>query len=131
MRKTVFALLSFLVVALIACSSDKHHDEKAMKAAQQYYEYLLAEKYEQFVDATVAHRGVPAQYKKQLVANAKMFVQQQTDNHRGILKVRATGADIDESTRTANVYLVLCFGDSTNEEVVVPMVEQDGVWWMK
>jgi hypothetical protein len=26
---------------------------------------------------------------------------------------------------------VLCFGDSTNEEIAVPMVERNGAWRMK
>jgi hypothetical protein len=30
-----------------------------------------------------------------------------------------------------NVFLVLCFGDSVNEEIVVPMVERNGNWRMK
>jgi hypothetical protein len=27
--------------------------------------------------------------------------------------------------------LMLCYGDSTTEEVVVPMIERDGRWMMK
>ena len=30
-----------------------------------------------------------------------------------------------------SVLLMLCYGDSTTEEVVVPMVERDGRWMMK
>jgi len=26
---------------------------------------------------------------------------------------------------------MLCFGDSTNEEIVVPMIERDGRWYMR
>ena len=32
---------------------------------------------------------------------------------------------------TANAFLMLCFGDSTIEEVVVPMVKHEGKWLMK
>lgn len=131
MRYTLFLLL-LLSTVFISCSKEKLNHEEVMKAAQQYYEYLLEGKYEQFVAGSMGIQDIPEQYRKQLTANAKMFLEEQKNAHRGILKVRATGADMDEENRLANVFLVLCFGDSTNEEVVVPMVEDDGgVWRMR
>jgi hypothetical protein len=37
----------------------------------------------------------------------------------------------DSVQPTANAFLMLCFGDSTIEEVVVPMVKHEGKWLMK
>jgi hypothetical protein len=55
----------------------------------------------------------------------------QQKNHRGIREVRISNAKTDSLEKYTSVFLVLCFGDSTNEEVVVPMVEQQGRWRMK
>ena len=38
---------------------------------------------------------------------------------------------IGTAQKVTNVFLVLCFGDSVNEEIVVPMVERQGRWRMK
>ena len=56
---------------------------------------------------------------------------QQDKEHHGILSVRAVNAKADTSLHVVNVFLMLCFGDSTNEEIVVPMVDVNGSWWMK
>lgn len=129
--RNILGLLLLLSATLFSCSKATLNHEEIMKAAQQYYEHLLKGEYEQFVNGSVANRDIPEQYRRQLTANAKMFVEEQKNTHRGISKVQATGADVDEENGLANVFLVLCFGDSTNEEVVIPMVEDDGVWRMR
>jgi hypothetical protein len=45
--------------------------------------------------------------------------------------VRVSNAVTDTVRQFTNVFLVLCFGGSTNEEIVVPMVERNGSWKMK
>jgi len=58
-------------------------------------------------------------------------MRQQENSHRGVREVRVVNAKTDSIQKYTNVFMVLCFGDSTNEEIVVPMVEQDGRWFMK
>ena len=74
---------------------------------------------------------IPDSYRSQLVANAKMFIGQQNDEHRGIKKVEVVNCVNDSAGTSAEAFLLLCFGDSTVEEVVVPMVKRDGKWLMK
>ena len=45
--------------------------------------------------------------------------------------MRVVSAKTDTLQKYTNVFMMLCFGDSTNEEIVVPMVERDGRWMMK
>jgi hypothetical protein len=58
-------------------------------------------------------------------------MRQQEIIHRGISEVRVVIAKTDTLQKYTNVFMMLCFGDSTNEEIVVPMVERDGRWMMK
>ena len=39
--------------------------------------------------------------------------------------------DKKSHVRTSDVFLVLCLGDSLNEEIVVPMVHHKGRWLMR
>ena len=76
-------------------------------AAKGYYDELLQGKYEEFVDATYRRDSIPAVYREQLIANAKMYIGQQNVEHQGIKEVTIANAKADTARRTAQVFLVL------------------------
>ncbi|MBR5634633.1 MAG: hypothetical protein IKW78_05590 [Prevotella sp.] len=115
---------------LCSCSSHSSAD-KAARVAKQYYDYLLEGKYDAFVDGRYQPEAIPDSYREQLIKNAKMFMGQQQIEHRGIKETRIVNATADEKRHEANVFLTLCYGDSTVEEVCVPMVESDGIWYLR
>ena len=121
----------FGALLAVACSSGPDPGEVAAQAAKEYYTQLLAGKYEHYVDGFYRPDSIPASYRRQLIDNAKMFVGQQKDERRGILDVRVVNAVADSTKRSANVFLIFAYGDSTSEEVVVPMVQHRGVWYMR
>lgn len=127
-------LLKMAVVAamLMSCGGNPV-DQKQLVAttAQLYYQYLLEGKYDDFVEGMDFHMTPSPGYKEQLRANAKMFVHQQEKAHKGVASIHVSGAEVDERNHAANVYLVFCYGDSTSEQVVVPMVERDKLWRMR
>ena len=106
-------------------------EEMASLAAKGYYEHLLRGEYEHFLQGKVGADSLPEDYREQLLAGYKQFMAQQEWMHHGILDVRVAGARTDSLLHYTNVFLVLCFGDSTNEQVAVPMVEHHGSWRMK
>ena len=55
----------------------------------------------------------------------------QKEEHGGIAAVSVVKYVTDSVARQTNVFLLLSFGDSTKEEVVVPMVESPAGWRMK
>ena len=134
MRK--FAVI-VLVAALAACGSATK-EELASLAAKGYYDHLIHGEYEQFYEG-MDQRTLPdgttlsdeAVYRSQMLDNLRQFMAQQEQVHRGVLEVRVSNAATDTVQQLTNVFLVLCFADSTNEEVVVPMVERHGAWRMK
>ena len=121
----------FVALLAVACSSGPDPGEVAAQAAKEYYTQLLAGKYEHYVDGFYRPDSIPASYRRQLIDNAKMFVGQQKDERRGILDVRVVNAVADTTKRLANAFLIFAYGDSTSEEVVVPMVQHRGVWYMR
>ena len=66
-----------------------------------------------------------------MLAGAKQFMARQREEHGGIARVSVVKYVADSVARQTNVFLLLCFGDSTREEVVVPMVEGPSGWRMK
>ena len=128
MRK--LGVLVFLIPLLAACSSPSK-EELAALAAKGYYQHLVDGEYEHFVDGRLMADSLPADYRSQLIEGYKQFIAQQQATRGGIGEVRVSRAFTDSTTHYTSVLLMLCYGDSTSEEVVVPMVERNGCWRMK
>ena len=129
-----------LLTVLAACGSATK-EELAGLAAKGYYDHLIHGEYEQFYegmdqrtlpgDSTALVLSADSAYRSQMLDNLRQFMAQQEQEHHGVLEVRVSNATTDTVQQFTNVFLVLCYGDSTNEEIVVPMVERNGSWKMK
>ena len=128
MRKLVYLIL---IVIVVACSTGVSREEQAALAAKGYYTHLVQGEYEQFVEGRFMADSLPADYRSQLIEGYKQFVAQQVEARKGIHEVSVSRAYTDSLAGYTNVLLLLCYGDSTTEEVVVPMVERNGRWMMK
>ncbi len=128
MKHLLIFFLAFL--ALCACSSPTP-EEMASLAAKGYYEHLVNGEYDEFLDGKAGSDSLPDAYRQQLLSGYKQFVSQQNILHNGINEIRVVNARRDSILNYTNVFLMLCFGDSTNEQVSVPMIEHNGIWRMK
>ena len=123
-------LTALICLAGIGCSNPTP-EELASLAAKSYYEHLVRGEYDHFLEGKVSADSIPDDYREQLLTACKQFMALQDMEHHGIREIRISNAKTDTIQKYTNVFLVLCFGDSTNEEVVVPMIEQNGRWRMK
>ena len=134
MRKSlvgIVGLLGFLGILGMSCGNPTA-EEMASLAAKGYYEHLIHGEYEQFLQGKAGlNKHSEQEYWNQLRDNCHQFVHQQEQAHRGIHEVRVVNAKTDTLQKYTNVFMMLCFGDYTNEEIVVPMVERDGRWYMR
>ena len=128
MRKLLYLVLTGL---LAACSAGPSPSDVAAQAAKVYYKNLLKGDYAAFVDGHYRPDSIPRSYREQLIANAKMFIGQQQTERRGIKEIRIVRAKADTALHVANVFMMFAYGDSTNEEVLIPMVEHKGVWYLR
>lgn len=130
MKKILFFLLS--VMSLFSCK-EKTPDPGyyAGIAAKGYYDMLLEGRYDEFVEGQNMPHRIPEGYRQQLVLNAKMFVEQQKNEHRGMKAFQVLDAKADTAHHIADVYLSVTYGDSTKEQIVVPMVEVEKKWKMR
>lgn len=127
MRKLVYLIL---IIIVVACSDVSREDQAAL-AAKGYYTHLVKGEYELFMEGRFMADSLPADYRSQLIEGYKQFVAQQVEARKGINEVSVSRAYTDSLAGYTNVLLLLCYGDSTTEEIVVPMVERDGRWMMK
>ena len=87
--------------------------------------------YDKFLEGKAGSDSLPEAYRAQLLEGYKQFVAQQNSLHNGIHDIRIVNARRDTLLNYTNVFLMLCFGDSTNEQVSVPMIEHNGSWRMR
>jgi hypothetical protein len=132
----------------MACSSpEAGQEERVMTTAQKYYEQLVAGDYNSFVEGSLMGQDtVPESYKSQMLLNARMFMERMQKEHNGIESVKVLRAKVDTIKAgtsgksgeqdeikeiVAQAYLSLGFADSSKEEIVVPMVFKDDVWYLR
>ena len=131
--------ISFMILA--ACSSEVSQEQRAMTTAKKYYEQLVAGDY-----SLMGQDSVPEAYKSQMLLNAQMFVERMQSEHNGIKSVKALRAKVDTVKASvpaasgepaaikeivAQAYLSLGFADSSKEEIVVPMVLKNDIWYIR
>ncbi len=124
-------LLLLMVIGLVACGGAESPEEAAMKAAEEYYNGLKDGNYEAFLAGRADMESMPASFNEQLLVAYKQFVRQQEEAHVGIASFTASRAQMDSALQMMQVFLMVNYADSTQEEIVVPMVERQGEWKMK
>ncbi len=132
MKQLLYAL--FLAVLLLSSCSEKKetdHGAIAAEAAKHYYENLISGKYKQFLEGMNLPDKLPESYEHQMLENFKAFAKRQDKQRKGIKKVSIRNVKFFAKDSTASAFLLLHYGDSTTEEVVVPMLKRRGLWYMR
>lgn len=131
MRRLPLLFVAILALMQSCAGGSEKKEDLAAIAAKSFYDSLVAGRYECFVDDFASNRRIPDGYREQLVANAKQFLARQGQDHQGIKTVSVVGSKVDSVAQITHVFLLLCFGDSTKEEILVPMVREGEAWMMK
>ena len=121
MKHLLYAFI-FGCLLTVSCNKKKEIDHAAIaaEAAKHYYENLISGKHELFM------KGLNLPDK-----NFEDFIKRQQKEHKGIKKVSVRSAQFLAKDSMANAYLLLHYGDSTTEQVVVPMLKKHGLWYMR
>jgi hypothetical protein len=88
-----------------------------------------------FLECKAGADTLSADYGEQLLAAVRQYQQDMQKKHGGLREVRIAEnpgrCDTFQGSPLVHTFLILCYADSTQEEVIVPMVERDGQWLMK
>ena len=124
-------------VAVLCACSGVSREWQAATEAQKYYEYLAAGDAVRFLEGKAGSSQLPAAYGEQLLKAIEQYLEEIKQKHGGILSVRISDNSVnpDDTTHAdslVNAFLILCYADSTQEEILVPMVQvSEGEWRMK
>ena len=121
------------LLGLMGCSDEQSLEQQAAEAAQSYYQRLLDGYPDGFLAVKAAYDQMPVDYREQLVKANEQYVKDMQQKHDGLRSV-AISPNVGRTDTTLHVvyaFLLLSYGDATQEEVTVPMVQVDGEWKMK
>lgn len=119
------------LMGLIGCSKTVSSEQQAMEAAQEYYEALQKGDYETFLNGRIHMDSIPDSFREQLIVSFKQFMRQQEEAHQGVASFSPSRVQMDSTLQVMQVFLMVNYADNTHEEIVVPMVENNGKWMMK
>lgn len=125
------SIAACLLAISVQCSKARTAEEQASEAALESYEQLLAGHYEQFLKGRAGIDSLPDSYREQLMTAYKQFMIGQKQEHGGLKSVSVKNAVMDSTLNVMQVFLILNYTDSLQEEIVVPMVSDNGEWKMK
>ena len=132
-RKQILHSSFFILnlIALCACSSTP--EEQAARAARGYYQCLVDDRPAEFLQGKANADSLPDAYRAQLLMAINQYRADMLDKHNGLHEVKVSDnvARRDSTLNLTYAFLLLCYGDSTEEEITVSMVERDGQWLMK
>ncbi len=120
------------LIGLMGCQ-EVSLEQQAAEAAQGYYQRLLDGYPDGFLAGKAAYDEMPSDYRDQLVKANEQYMKDMQQKHNGLCSV-AISSNVGRSDSTLHVvyaFLLLSYGDSTKEEVIVPMVQVDGEWKMR
>ncbi len=121
------------LIGLMGCSEELTPEQQAAEAAQSYYQRLLDGYSDGFLVGKANYDQYPSDYRQQLVKANELFMEDMKQKHNGLRAVAVSPnvGRVDTTLHVVYTFLLLSYGDSTQEEVTVPMVQVDGEWKMK
>lgn len=120
-------MLSTALCLCFSCGGD--NKSEVSETAETVYKYLIEGKYEDFVRSIAYSDGMTDAYRDQLIGLATQYAAREKERRGGITSVRALRDTV--SGDVADVFLKVSFGDSTSEEISVPMVRVGKKWKMQ
>lgn len=123
-----------IAALLISCNGNKperdYHGEMRA-AADKYYTLLMDGRYEDFVDGLYTPDSLPADYRSQLVDAVAQYRINETQRRGGLEGFQVVGDSLGPDSCSGFVTIQLLFGDKSTEEILLPLVDDQGVWKMK
>lgn len=132
LRNSTAALVMMAVLLSTGCSKDEPTKPlDAAETALQSYEALYDGNCEEFLKARANYDEMPENYREALLTCYQQHVAEVNQQHGGVTKVEATRTQNDTVNNVVQVFMMVSYNDSTQEEIVVPVVKVKDEWKLK
>lgn len=127
MRKLLYFCIAIAAVSCIVTACKK--DLSAQEAAERYYGCLIKGDVEGYMRGMADYEEQSEEYRQQLHDMFLQYLDDEQKMRNGICAAEATGDTV--VNEVTHVFVMLTYGDSTREQVSLPLVLTDKGWRMK
>lgn len=127
-------LLVFALIFCLASCGGKKKDKKEVHAATpteiavMAYEHLMHGEYDDYVRCVQAYDSIPPSYRESILNVLRQASSKTEKERKGIASVSGKDEITNDKGTFSLVRLDITFGDSTKEEIAVPVVKYNGKW---
>ena len=127
---TLYTLYLIFAISLFGACSNKDSRKAARLAAEQYYGYLIDGDVEKYVKAIHDYDKLSEDYRSQLHDMFAQYLDNEQKMRGGLIQARALHDTIVDDLY-AHILMEVTFGDSTQEQVFLPLILTDKGWKLK
>ena len=133
MKKCKFWLTLLSLALVVSCGDEKKVEKhsKPEDVVLAAYNNLIKGEYEKYVMNVQSCDSITEKYRKSLIIAAKQFMAKEKEENGGIISVNVVDAKTNKIETYSLVMLILNYGDSTSEEVAVPVVKVGESWRLR
>ena len=131
-------LIGLCAVTMLLCCTEKTQttpvddETRAGGVALECYRALYIQNQpEAFLRGRVVFDSLDEEQRQQLITFYKQHVLKVERQRGAVRNIDFSRAELDTALNVMQVFLKMTYGDATQEEIVVPMVERDGEWRME
>ena len=132
-RAVAVLAAGLLMVGCGGSDAPQTEEQKASLVAKECYEGLYINGHpELFLNGRIDAAQMPQSFRQQLLSGYSKHLRQVESQRRGVRSIEVASAQRDSTLNLVQVFLTFHYGNGSQEEIVVPMVQAtDGSWHMK
>ena len=124
-------LISFLLAACSSGGKGSGLQPPTAKEVMEYYELYRSGNYAEYVKAMQSCDDKPADFCKQMADALKQHAARIKEEKGGTVSAEFLRTELHAEHFAADAYLSVTYGDSTKEEIVLPLVFWQEKWRLK
>ena len=124
------------MIFLLSCKSENKKGivEKSTPSeiAETAYAHIIKGEYDEYLSGAYrVYDSIPQRYHNSLVNVLKQAAENEKKERKGMVSAKAIAENTNEKATYSVVRIDITYGDSTKEEIVVPVIKYNGRWRLK
>ncbi len=126
-----FCIFASLLMMISASCSNEILDAQPGEEAVRYYKLLSMGDVDSYLNGIYGIDSMPDLFRKQTREVTKQLADEIINGHQGIDSLCVDDEQINKKGDLANILLRIYFSDGSNERILVPMIKNNDIWYIK
>ena len=129
--------MPFILLQLSSChrlsaeNASEQASQSADSTAVKCYKMQVDGQFQDYVKSMKSCDKMPADYQHRMIMMLRHHQKLILKEKQGVKSVKVLRTELNNNNRMANVFLNVCYKDGSTEEILCPMVLDNGRWRMQ